>query len=206
MAPRYKLPRRVKLRKKARIRNIFVIDGDSLEGTLPSGERCEIRLAGIDAPELTQSYGVDACDFLESMIDRSAVIYVHDVDDYDRLVAEVYSGRGHNGSLNVRMIRAGYAHRYSRFVQLDGAENAEAEARRKKRGMWASSERPEQPWRFREREEANNSYDTEIKHREDQSSTARGSYNRRSAGAGCLTVLVRGVLLVVTAVAILAIL
>ena len=139
--------------QKIRIRDIYVIDGDSLEATLPTGERFDIRLHGIDAPELAQPLGNAAREQLEIMAGRSAVLYVRDVDDYGRIIAVVYSGQGHGGSLNLRMIRAGYAYNYTKFGVLEGGGEAQDQARRNSRGIWASDSRLEEPWLYRARVE-----------------------------------------------------
>lgn len=190
------LPKGVQFNGKTRVRDIYVIDGDSLEVTLPSGERREVRLAGIDAPELDQPSGEESRRFLDSLILRSAAIYVRDVDDYGRLVAEVYSGRGHNRSLNLRMIRAGFALHYQRFGSLDGAATAEEEARLKMRGMWASGAHPVPPWEYRARknrdlinEEPDGQYEETTSDHETR--YARGSYRRATDDVGCLTALAR---------------
>ena len=134
--------------QKIRVRNVDIIDGDTLGVTLPTGERCRVRLAGIDAPESKQPFGAEAHDYLEAITGRSGNIYVRDIDDYDRIVAEMYSGR-HFNSLNLQMIHAGYAYNYPHFGQLDRARNAEDAARRERRGKWASETQLQKPWDYR---------------------------------------------------------
>ena len=135
---------------KIRVRKIDVLDGDSLGVTLPSGERREVRLAGIDAPELEQPFGEEARCHLLTITGRSGFIFARDVDEYDRIVAEMYCGRQYQ-SLNLRMISAGYAHNYPHFFELPRGKRAEEVARRDRRGMWASEVPLEPPWDYRAR-------------------------------------------------------
>ena len=135
---------------KIRVRNVDIIDGDSLGVTLPTGERCEVRLAGIDAPESKQPFGAEAHDYLEAITGRSGNIYVRDIDDYGRIVAVMYC-RQHFNSVNLSMISAGYAYNYPRFMELNRGKSEENVARRERRGMWASKSQLEKPWDYRAR-------------------------------------------------------
>ncbi len=137
--------------EKIHVTDIRVIDGDSLEVTLRSGERCEVRLAGIDADERGQQYYEHARSHLKSIAGSSAYIYVHEIDDYNRLVAEVYSEHGHKDSLNLRMISAGLARNYPDFGELEGAQSAEDEACSNSRGMWANNSQRVEPRTYRKR-------------------------------------------------------
>lgn len=118
-------------------------DGDSL--TL-SGMR--IRLEGIDAPELGQhctrggaSYpcGREAHAALQHLIrDAEVTCRGRQRDRYDRLLARCTA---REVDLNRAMVETGWA------VAYGGYEDAEAEARRAGRGLWAGEfERP-QDWR-----------------------------------------------------------
>ena len=133
--------------EKIRVKNVDIIDGDSLGVTLPTGERCEVRLAGIDAPELDQPFGAQARGHLYLITGRSGYIFVRDIDDYGRIVAEMYCGR--HQSLNLSMISAGYAYNYPRFIELHRGKSEENVARRKRRGMWASESQLQKPWDYR---------------------------------------------------------
>lgn len=137
---------------KIHVTDIYVIDGDSLSVTLPCGEKREVRLAGIDAPELAQKFGKKARDRLEGMVRLPAVLYLKGVDHHDRIVGEVYFGTEHSSSANLRMIQAGYAYSDPRFP-LEGADHAQDEASREALGIWATNSRYVKPWTFRERSE-----------------------------------------------------
>ena len=61
--------------EKIPVRNIEALDGDSLGVTLRrTGERCEVRLAGIDSPELDQPFGEEACHHLGTITGRRGFI------------------------------------------------------------------------------------------------------------------------------------
>lgn len=123
--------------------DLHVIDGDSLR---IRGE--EIRLAGIDAPELAQTCtregrswgcGHAARAALEREARRGAMVCVGSRQDrYRRLLAVCkVDGR----EINAALVRAGLAFAYG------GYEREEAEARDARKGVWAGEpQRPEQ-WR-----------------------------------------------------------
>jgi len=199
---------------KLRIEEIFVKDGDSIEATLTSGEREEIRLYGIDAPELDQPYGKAAHNHLIRMAGRrSGAIYVRDRDRYGRLVAVVYSGGdGNDGSVNLRMVRDGYAYDYPDYGKLSGAASAQSEASRKQRGMWASDDTLEKPWDYRQRSRsiarrADRKSASQSRRKKQQRYRARRRRQRRksaSQGSGCVLSIVQIAAVVTIAVAAIA--
>jgi endonuclease YncB( thermonuclease family) len=115
-----------------------VTDGDSLE----IGSK-RVRLYGVDALEGRQSCmrdgrawacGEEAARKLRSLIgDRTVTCTKRDVDDYGRIVAVCRSGAT---DLGAEIVRAGFATAYRRY-SLDYADE-ENEARRARRGIWAS--------------------------------------------------------------------
>lgn len=120
-----------------------VADGDSL---VVDGAR--IRLKGMDAPELAQTCtrggaiypcGREARDVLARLVDGHAVsCESRERDRYERALATCVAG---GVELNRAMVEAGWA------VSHGDYREAEAAARRAKRGLWAGSfERP-QDWR-----------------------------------------------------------
>lgn len=123
--------------------DVHVIDGDSLR---IRGE--EIRLAGIDAPELAQGCeregrpwrcGQAARAALEREIRRGPLTCAGSSRDrYDRLLA-VCSVAG--SEINAGLVRAGLAVAYGQY------QREEAEARDARKGIWAGPfQRPEE-WR-----------------------------------------------------------
>lgn len=115
-------------------------------------ETINVRLAGIDAPEMghfggtPQPFSKEAKEWLSSFTaGRRATIQVHRLDQYARAVASVYVWRwGGLWSRNVSlaMVQAGYATVYaSAGAEYGGIEAelraAEARAQRRNLGMWA---------------------------------------------------------------------
>jgi endonuclease YncB( thermonuclease family) len=120
-----------------------VIDGDSLR---VSGE--EIRIHGIDAPEMRQfcqrggldyRCGVEARDAMVALTQRHAVeCTVLESDRYGRKVARCLA----NGlDLGLEMVRAGHAVAYGNY------EAEEAAARQARLSIWAGEFMQPQEWR-----------------------------------------------------------
>jgi endonuclease YncB( thermonuclease family) len=131
--------------------NARAIDGDSLRIG-----KSEIRLHGIDAPELNQTCadeaggewpcGREARELLRELV-RGAETSCRpvDTDRYGRVVADCQSK---GVSLNEEMVRQGFAIAYIRHTRRH--ERLEAEARQAHRGIWRG--RFERPDRWRERQ------------------------------------------------------
>lgn len=116
-------------------------------------ETINVRLAGIDAPEIghfggiSQPYAEEAKKWLTNFVhNRSATIVPHRLDQYSRLVASVFVRRWFFFKYNVSlaMVQAGYATVYTNA----GAEygdakekliSAEAHAKKRRLGMWRQS-------------------------------------------------------------------
>lgn len=119
-----------------------VIDGDSLEANI-KGKREQIRLIGIDAPELRQKYwGKRSKKFLQDMISASGwqAHIEYDVDrrdKYDRILAYLWSRD--NRLINEEMLSNGYAVVYTFPPNIKHADRlmaAQVIARENKRGIW----------------------------------------------------------------------
>ena len=108
---------------------VFVIDGDTLHV-----RNARVRLFGIDAPELTQRGGWKARGHLIGMAGgREVAVEPVDLDCYGRIVARVWLGPT---DLGERMVRDGFARGLDDWCADYAA--AEFEARRGKRGLWAT--------------------------------------------------------------------
>ncbi|MFO0990282.1 MAG: thermonuclease family protein [Alphaproteobacteria bacterium] len=122
-----------------------VIDGDSL---MVAGS--EIRLFGIDAPELRQtctragrtwSCGAEAAQALRRMVaGRELVCHPRERDRYDRTIATCRAGEL---DVSAAMVRGGYAVAYGAY------ETDEREAREARRGLWAGEFDMPAAWRAR---------------------------------------------------------
>ena len=128
-----------------------VVDGDTLVVRV-RGQEHRIRLYGIDAPERGQPYYKEANDYLESIVDEQASLYKMDrKKSHRRTVAIVYSGINRDESVNIQMLRSGYAYYYPYSGCLKGGEGAMQEAMQENRGMWASESPLQKPWDYRAR-------------------------------------------------------
>ena len=136
------------------IRVVSAQDGDSVQVvSVDRGDRpIRVRLYGIDAPEHDQDFGKEATARLNSLVrsSKDLVLEPMDTDRYGRLVGVLYSrSSDRQRSLNRMMVEEGLARWYSRYGGQDlGLDRAEQNARRAKRGIWASS-RQVAPWDHR---------------------------------------------------------
>lgn len=127
-------------------RAVAVLDGDSMR-VLRDGREVEVRLHGVDAPEGGQAFGNDSRAFLTSLVKgKTVTVEVRDVDQYGRLVGRVLFD-GTDAGLEV--IRSGHGWHFTRYSADNRYAEAEREARRIRRGLWALDS-PVAPWVFRE--------------------------------------------------------
>ena len=143
-------------------RVVYVDDGDTVIVLNGSNEQVKVRLASIDAPELShanheagrigQPYADGSKRFLVGLVKGKAVdLKCPDTDRYGRSVCDLFVD---GLSVDREMVRQGWAWaneaaggRYMRDAQVPGLE---AEARRERRGLWAG-EHPVPPWEWRRR-------------------------------------------------------
>ena len=121
---------------------LSVGDGDTLT-VLDGGHKRVVRLACIDAPELSQgAAGARAKAALQTLAPpgSSVTLKVQTTDRYGRTVAEVFRS-GAPQSINLALVRQGQAFVYGRYLQqCDGLAYGEAEraARSHQLGVWGS--------------------------------------------------------------------
>jgi len=118
--------------------NVIIIDGDTLKIN-----GIHIRLHGIDAPEIGQSCwrndveyqcGMDAKLYLQQLVNNHSVVCKPlKKDQYGRDIAKCVNYK--NIDINAMMVSSGNAIAYLYYSQ-DYA-SYQAEARKKKRGIWA---------------------------------------------------------------------
>ena len=129
-----------------------VVDGDSLE---LDGQ--QVRLYGIDAPELSQQCrtrsgnqypcGQKARQYLRSLVQNHPVTCkVMDVDRYRREVSICKIG---DTELNLKMLQAGWA--VSFYAPSLRYLRAEKQARQQQRGLWQGQFIPPSQWRAEHR-------------------------------------------------------
>ena len=111
---------------------VSVHDGDTVK--LDDGRT--IRLAGIDAPEISQPYGVQSRDQLKKLVRKDVTVIEKEKDRYGRTVAEIYRGKR---SVNREMVNRGAAWWFRKYAPDDDClRSLEASARKHKRGLWRS--------------------------------------------------------------------
>lgn len=95
----------LKLYKTSNQAKFDVIDGDTFD-IIDGVRSVRARLNGIDAPELSQSFGETAKNWLADHL-TAPVIKQRTVDKFDRLIIEVINQDGI--ALNLEMVRLGFA-------------------------------------------------------------------------------------------------
>jgi len=125
-----------------------VQDGDSFILHATGGGEITVRLAECDAPERHQPYANESRSHLRKMIEgRKVVIFSIEEDRYGRPVGRVYRDEV---DVNKAMVAAGYAWAHLKYLTDREFLKFEAEARQKRRGLWADRNKPVEPWVFRE--------------------------------------------------------
>lgn len=90
-----------------------VIDGDTFE--IEGGEK--VRMIGINAPELSEKFGLEAKNHLKKLIENKKVILIKgeltkNKGFYQRLLRYVYFDKE---DINLKMIKEGYAFAYLKY-------------------------------------------------------------------------------------------
>ena len=126
---------------------VKIADGDTITIQTLNNEKIKIRLYGIDAPEKKQDYGIKSLDVLKELsYGKTVDVEVKEKDRYGRTVGIVFL----NGEeINLKMIETGNAWHYKKYAKEEMSyANAEAEARKKKLGLW-NSDKQISPWEYR---------------------------------------------------------
>lgn len=129
-------------------------DGDTLR-VMQDGEKVTIRMACIDAPEITQApWGEQSANKLKELLPAQQVVTVRAIekDRYGRTVAEVYAD---DKLINLEMVKGGQAVVYNQYLDncADTKQqylDAQDKAQEQKMGFW-NQEKPVMPWEFRKK-------------------------------------------------------
>lgn len=126
-----------------------VTDGDTVwVRPQAGGPPQQIRIEGIDAPEICQSFGRESRDALaQRALHRQVTVITRGEDDYRRIVARLHLGREDVGKW---MVSHGYAWSYRFRRDLGPYRRDEAKAREQRLGLWREGQ-PEVPRDFRVR-------------------------------------------------------
>ncbi|NQW57542.1 MAG: thermonuclease family protein [Polynucleobacter sp.] len=132
---------------------IAVHDGDTITLRTESNKK-KIRLAGIDAPELKQPYGVESRSLLrEAVLDKSVLVETSRIDKYGRAIGKVILD---GQDINLKQIQSGGAWVYRAYLKELSKEDraayleAEAESKTNAVGLWKDSN-PVEPWIWRKK-------------------------------------------------------
>ncbi len=126
-------------------RCVGVKDGDSIV-VLHGGREEQVRLDGVDCPELGQGFGQRAKQHAASLVvGREVEVRPTTLDRYGRTVARVGVG---GVDLSLALVEAGLAWHFTLYSTDPALAAAEVEARRAARGLWVD-DRAVAPWVFR---------------------------------------------------------
>ncbi|MGZ5787717.1 MAG: thermonuclease family protein [Ramlibacter sp.] len=127
-----------------------VTDGDSIWVRGASGGApVEVRLQGIDAPEICQVFGKEARDALAGrVLRRQIAVNSRARDSYHRVLGHVTAG---GQDLGLWMVSRGYAWSYRYRRDSGPYAAAEAQARQSRLGLWSLAAQPVEPRIFRRR-------------------------------------------------------
>lgn len=146
--------------KASQGRVLSIHDGDSLRLEMNDGSLVEVRLHGIDAPELAQPFGIASRDFLRGMAeDKPVRLESHGKDRYERTLGVVHLDGGE--SLNEAQLRAGLAWHFKRYSSDTTLADLESDARARGVGLWSAKD-PVPPWEFRARGKARSERDATV--------------------------------------------
>ncbi len=129
-----------------------VVDGDTLYVLDANYKDHKIRLAGIDAPERRQAYGLASRKHLASIVaGQQVTVEYQKRDRYGRIVGKVL----HDGiDVCLEQVKAGFAWHYKKYQHEQSAEDrelyadAENKARNERLGLWRENN-PMPPWDYR---------------------------------------------------------
>lgn len=139
---------------EVRGRVIAVTDGDTMTVLDSALVEHKIRIAGIDAPEKKQSFGMRSKQNLAAAsFNRSAVVIYLKRDRYGRVIGKVLID---GLDLGLLQISSGMAWHYKKYAREQSEPDrrsyneAEQTAKRNKKGIWSDAT-PIAPWEFRKR-------------------------------------------------------
>lgn len=125
---------------------IKVVDGDSVHAQC-AGKRLNIRLLGVDAPEMGQTpWGAQSKDVLQKKLARSFSLKPMGADIYKRQLGIIYLD---DEDINLYMIEIGRAVAYRSGDTPRHYYQAEKNAKSKKIGIWAKRGHQQDPKRWR---------------------------------------------------------
>lgn len=127
---------------------IDVIDGDTVKVSL-LGKTVNVRLNGIDAPEIDQPFGQESKAYLRQILQGTPIyLNVYGKDKNKRWIADIVTPNGLN--LNQLSVSNGYSWWYAEYTPNDITLKAlHEQARNSRKGLWGSPT-PVAPWVYRQ--------------------------------------------------------
>ncbi len=129
-----------------------VVDGDALYVLDANYKDHKIRLAGIDAPERRQAYGLASRKHLASIVaGKQVTVEYQKRDRYGRIVGKVLLD---GIDVCLEQVKAGFAWHYKKYQHEQSLEDrelyadAENKARNERLGLWRENN-PMPPWEYR---------------------------------------------------------
>ncbi len=131
---------------------VKVVDGDTLYILDANYKEHKIRLAGVDAPERKQAYGLASRKHLLSIVaGKQVTVEYQKRDRYGRIVGKIWV----NGiDACLEQVKAGFAWHYKKYQHEQSSEDqrlyadAENQARNDRLGLWRENN-PMPPWEYR---------------------------------------------------------
>ncbi len=131
---------------------VKVVDGDTLYVLDANYKEHKIRLAGIDAPERKQAYGLASRKHLASIVaGKQVTVEYQKRDRYGRILGKVLVD---GTDVCLEQVKAGFAWHYKKYQHEQSLEDqrlyadAENQARGGRLGLWRENN-PNPPWEYR---------------------------------------------------------
>jgi len=125
----------------------YISDGDTIH-IVSNNQKYKIRFYGIDTPEKSQSFGLEAKEFTYKRIFGDTVnVDVKDTDRYGRTVGVVHYANGKD--LNFELVKNGFAWWYEQYAKNNQQlRMAQEYAKINRLGLWVQRD-PIAPWDYR---------------------------------------------------------
>ncbi len=125
---------------------VGVHDGDTITVLDSNNAQHKIRLAQIDAPELSQEWGKNSKKALSDLVfGKVVVVDVESIDRYGREVAGIFVG---NRDICKEQIANGNAWVYVKYAHDKSLAALQAAAQKSKAGLWSTGSATP-PWEWR---------------------------------------------------------
>lgn len=125
---------------------VGVYDGDTIDFLTTDGQNFRIRLDYIDAPELSQKFGIHSKIFVSTFLKKDCLAIIRGKDKYGRHLAIIKLKD--STILQELILSTGLAWHYKKYNNSPKLDSIEKKARYDRRGLWYENN-PTPPWKFR---------------------------------------------------------